>query len=275
MEPNYSNTSMLDILFENRNKSYGAYVLRRDHNEPVVRAMLITFSAVFLLLFSNFLAEKFKTVHKIIDGGDVVVQTKEIQPTITTPKPKPEPKPIQQKAEARATPTVANTEPRIVAQNNSPTDSMPSPQDFEKYESGLTNNTTAALGMGVGNGTGTASTLEGSSSKETAASSEIIDWTEDMPEFPGGERKLKEFLAHNTVFPDKERELGIEGKAFIRFVVNEDGSVTNAEVLKTDSKGFGRSALQVVSMLPKFKPGKQGGKPVKVHYVLPFTFHVN
>lgn len=79
-------------------------------------------------------------------------------------------------------------------------------------------------------------------------------------------------LGKLTQYPDKERELGIEGKAVVRFVVNEDGSITDATIIKSDSPGFGKEALRVLGKLPKFKPGMQQGKPVKVYFVLPFQW---
>ncbi len=274
MKTNYSNTSMLDMLFENRNQAYGAYVLRRDANQAIGRAMLVTFSSVFLLLSGNFLTEKLKAKTVAHIQPHVIIETKNIC-TLPTPPPKPEQKIAEQKIKAKAIPTVANVEKRIVAENKAPVDSIPSTEDLSKYESGQTTNLTAETGKGATDGTGSDKTFEVAKAKETVATNEIHDWSEDMPEFPGGEKKLQEFLAINTVFPAMERELGMQGKAFIRFVVNEDGSVSDAQVVKADSKNFSRAALNVIAMLPKFKPGRQGGKPVKVRYTLPFMFRLN
>ena len=96
-----------------------------------------------------------------------------------------------------------------------------------------------------------------------------------MPEFPGGEQALMSFLQRKTVYPDRERDLEIEGKAYVKFVVNEDGSICNVSVAKTESSGFGKEAVRVVGLMPKFKPGTQQGKAVRVQYVLPFHFKLN
>lgn len=100
----------------------------------------------------------------------------------------------------------------------------------------------------------------------------VFTFVEQMPEFPGGDAELIKFLQKNIVYPQMERDNDIQGKVLIRFVVGEDGSVSDVSVVRGVSSGLDKEAQRVVKMLPKFKPGKQQGKAVKVYYNLPVVF---
>ena len=94
-----------------------------------------------------------------------------------------------------------------------------------------------------------------------------------MPEYPGGDKALLKEIANRLRFPRIAMENGISGKVYIRFVVNEDGSVSEAEIVKDIGGGCGQAALEIVNNLKhKFKPGRQRDKPVKVYYTLPVKF---
>ena len=97
---------------------------------------------------------------------------------------------------------------------------------------------------------------------------------EQMPEFPGGEEALYQFLGSNLSYPDTAKEQNITGKVIVSFVVEKDGRITNAKVIKDIGGGCGEEALRVVNKMPRWKPGKQKGKPVRVQFSLPFVFNL-
>lgn len=97
---------------------------------------------------------------------------------------------------------------------------------------------------------------------------------EQMPEFPGGEEALYQFLGSNLSYPDTAKEQNITGKVIVSFVVEKDGRITNAKVIKDIGGGCGDEALRVVNKMPRWKPGKQKGKPVRVQFSLPFVFNL-
>ena len=101
---------------------------------------------------------------------------------------------------------------------------------------------------------------------------EIFKIVEEMPAFPGGEAKLMEYVAKNVKYPQIARETGIQGRVFVNFVVEPDGSVSNVSVLRGIGGGCDEEAMRVVKNMPKWKPGKQRGKPVRVQYMLPVNF---
>lgn len=97
---------------------------------------------------------------------------------------------------------------------------------------------------------------------------------EEMPEFPGGEAALRAFIAQSVKYPVIAQENGIQGKVYVNFVVGKDGSISQAKIARGVDPSLDKEALRVVNSLPKWKPGKQGGKPVKVSYTVPINFQL-
>ena len=95
---------------------------------------------------------------------------------------------------------------------------------------------------------------------------------EEMPEFPGGEQAMFDFVANNVVYPQEARDKEIEGRVFVRFIIEKDGSVSDVKVAKGIGGGCDEEAVRVVKAMPKWKPGKQDGKPVRVNFTMPFFF---
>jgi protein TonB len=103
----------------------------------------------------------------------------------------------------------------------------------------------------------------------------VFTFVEKMPEFPGGEDSMMRFLQKNIMYPQSERDNDIQGRVIVRFVVNEDGSLTDIAITRGVSPGLDKEDLRVVRLLPKFKPGMQQGKPVSVYFNLPIRFKLS
>lgn len=103
---------------------------------------------------------------------------------------------------------------------------------------------------------------------------EIFVFVEENPSFPGGEEALYSFLRDNIKYPQLARENNITGKVFVQFVVEKDGSISNAKVMRDIGGGCGQEALRVVKAMPKWKPGKQRGKAVRAQFNLPVSFNL-
>lgn len=95
---------------------------------------------------------------------------------------------------------------------------------------------------------------------------------ERMPEYPGGTDALVQFLSQNVVYPRIAVENGIEGKVIVQFVVDKDGSITNVQIVKSVDPSLDKEAKRVISAMPKWSPGFQRGKPVRVKYTVPVNF---
>ena len=110
--------------------------------------------------------------------------------------------------------------------------------------------------------------------EDEVVEAEIFTVVEQMPEFPGGMNRLAEYLATNIRYPQLARESGIQGRVFINFVVEADGSVTNVRVIRSLGGGCDEEAMRVVRNMPRWTPGRQRGRAVRVSYNLPVNFRL-
>jgi protein TonB len=110
--------------------------------------------------------------------------------------------------------------------------------------------------------------------EEEEVTNEIFTVVEDMPAFPGGDAALLKFIGSNLKYPVIAQENGIQGRVIVSFVIERDGSVADAVVVRGIDPSLDKEALRVVKSMPKWTPGKQRGKPVRVKYTLPVTFRL-
>jgi protein TonB len=103
---------------------------------------------------------------------------------------------------------------------------------------------------------------------------EVFIIVEEMPTFPGGESALMKFIYDNIQYPQAAKDKGTSGKVTLRFAVMADGTVSQTTVLRGVDPDLDNEAMRVIKMLPAWKPGKQGGKPVNVWYSVPVIFQL-
>ena len=100
----------------------------------------------------------------------------------------------------------------------------------------------------------------------------VFDVVEQMPEFPGGMEALFKYMAENMKYPEDAKKQQVEGRVLVQFIVETDGSVSNTEVLMRVFPSLDAEAVRVISGMPKWIPGKQNGKVVRVKYTIPVSF---
>jgi protein TonB len=100
----------------------------------------------------------------------------------------------------------------------------------------------------------------------------VFDVVEEMPQFPGGQAALLEYLSKNIKYPVVAEENGVQGRVIVTFVVERDGSITDVKVVKSVDPSLDKEAARVVKSMPKWQPGKQNGSAVRVKYTVPVTF---
>ncbi len=110
---------------------------------------------------------------------------------------------------------------------------------------------------------------------EEEADDEFFMVVENMPEFPGGDLGLMNYIRKNVKYPPIAKEYNITGKVYVSFIVDKTGSVTNVKIVRGVDKNLDAEALRVVKSLPKYKPGKQRGKAVRVMFTIPINFTLN
>lgn len=103
----------------------------------------------------------------------------------------------------------------------------------------------------------------------------IFTVVEVMPKYPGGNDAMYAFLGENIKYPEKAKKEGISGRVYVTFVVEKDGSVTNVKILRGAEESLDKEAMRVIKLMPKWEPGTQKGKPVRVQYNLPVKFALN
>ena len=110
--------------------------------------------------------------------------------------------------------------------------------------------------------------------QEEGDEGEVFEIVEQNPSFPGGNEALMKWLSKNLKYPASAQENGIQGRVLVQFVVNKDGSIVDPKVLRSVDPALDKEALRVVSTMPKWQPGKQRGKTVRVRFTLPVTFRL-
>jgi protein TonB len=257
---NYANID--DLIFENRNKAYGAYFLRQIYHKHVVKAVIASF--IFFLLFITS-----PLIYRYIMGKvEASKQVKVTEYTLAEPPPidktQPPPPPVEPPPPLKS--TVKFTPPVIKPDEEVTEEPPPAVEELKTVE------TSTETVKGDPNGIDE-SLLEGKG-KEVIDEGPppILTIVEQMPVFPGGEAELFGFLRKNINYPAIARDNGIQGKVFVTFVVDSEGKVRDAEILRGLGSGLDEEALRVVRMMPPWKPGKQNGRAVWVQYNLPINF---
>ena len=110
--------------------------------------------------------------------------------------------------------------------------------------------------------------------EEDVEEQQIFQVVEEMPEFPGGMSECMKFLGKNIKYPTISQENGVQGRVIVQFVVNRDGSIVDPVVVRGVDPYLDKEALRVIQMMPKWKPGKQRGKAVRVKYTVPVMFRL-
>jgi protein TonB len=244
-----------EIIFENRNKEYGAYVLRKKYAASTLWSVLgaVTLFTLMVILFSAFSSRD--SIAETGGGTIVIIQT---DSTITDPNKLRQEEPQK----------LPETPERIIL----------GPPEVTNDSLVITQMLTAdEMSDSVKN---TPVTKDDSlvyipeSDPAVATEPEIPYFLEEMPVFPGGQEALMRFIGEKINYPEEAAVNGIQGRVTVQFVVWKDGTVKMIEVLKGVDPLLDKEATRVITMMPKWKPGKQNGEPASVKFVVPVYFRL-
>lgn len=244
-----------DIVFEARNKEYGAYKLRKKYSRTVIFAMLIGILIIGTAIITPYLNAKALEDRQKRAERQVEIKMENLdQPTEQVAPPPPPPPPpsdvVQQQKYV----------PPVVVDSIKPEDEVQLMTADEAQEEVVNEEVVEVV----------EEVKEEVQEEEPEAQPFVV--VEEMPMFPGGDAELLKYIAENTQYPEIAKENNIQGRVIVRFCVTSKGGVSQVSVLKGVDPELDKEAIRVVNTLPPFKPGKQGGKPVPVWYMVPITF---
>jgi len=252
-----------DIVFERRNKEYGAYLLRKIYSKHVVRAALIMlFLTIAILVYPSIAAYIREHSSKVEVEAPKLTTVNLDQPPPITPNQPPPPKldvPPPVKTIKYVAPKVTKEE--VVEEE------MPTQEELKQVE--VSNVTVEGPTEVVFEEPVQEVVAEGNDDDK------IFTVVEQQPEYPGGMEAMAKFLQKNLRYPSTARRMGVDGKVFVQFVVDREGKISDVQVIKGVSADCDKEAIRVVQSMPAWKPGKQNGKAVKARFVLPIRFKLD
>jgi periplasmic protein TonB len=244
-----------DIVFEARNKEYGAYKLRKKYNRTVLIALLIGIIILGTAIITPYINAKAAENRNKRTERQVEIKLENLdQPAETVaPPPPPPPPPADVVQQQRYVPPVVvdSVKPEDNVQLMTADEAQTEVKNTEVVEA------VSEVKEEV---------------KEAEAEEVPFVVVEEMPMYPGGDAELLKYISEHTNYPEVAKENNIQGRVIVRFCVTAKGGVSQVSILKGVDPELDKEAIRVVNTLPAFKPGKQGGKPVPVWYMVPITF---
>lgn len=270
---NLTSQEWLDIIFEGKNKDYGAYTLRSGSPKRhavafivVAAAAVLTFLAASLINTYNQNKRKEK-ITDVVQMSDISMKNAEV-PKENIEKRYEAPPPVELKS------TIKFTAPVIMDDNKVNENNQITSQD-ELVGAKVEISTTTVIGTDEQFGKNIAD-LEKDKLVvgEKAPDEEVHIVVEQPPSFPGGDAALMEYLNNNISYPAIAVDMNIQGKVTCSFVVGKDGSIQDVRVERSVDGSLDKEAVRVIKSMPRWIPGRQGGNAVKVKYYLPVTFRL-
>jgi len=244
-----------ELVFENRNTEYGAYQIRKKYNSALLWAMLVGLFFINASVITPFVIFKGKPI--------VVEPVKESPPVIFTSTPVETITPEQVKPEKQIVQIPRYTVPIVV-------DSITLENHNELAMNG-------DLDKIVKNDSIIEETPKPNVEIEPEFDNKIVEFY-DLSEKPSfgidGVNGFRKWIAQNIQYPEAPLAAGIQGRVYVQFVIEKDGSLSNIMVARSVDPDLDKEAIRVLQLSPKWNPGKQQGKPVRVNYTFPITFSI-
>jgi protein TonB len=249
-----------DVVFERRNREYGAYVLRKEYLRSVYLGLIITGFIVAIFIWGPAVYEMLKTEEVVEKAPPRKLVYTELSAPPPIDKPKPPPPQIQL---PKLQKVIKFVPPKVVKEVV--TDEVPTIEEIKENE---------VADVAV---EGPTEIVFEEPVQEVVVEddNQIFTVVEQQPEFQGGYEAMINFIKKNLKYPASARRMGVDGTVYVQFVVGKDGSITDVKTIRGISADCDREAERVVKAMPAWKAGKQNGKPVFVRFVLPIRFKLS
>ncbi len=265
-----------DIVFQGRNKVYGAYQLRRGTGKRNIWSMVFVAAVAAVAYLGLAAYNSYQAAQKAKFEAEMEASLIETKKQAKVEKKTEAPKVEQVQKVEKVKSSIAFTPPVIKK------DSEVKPEEEMKTQDELKETKTAIGAFDVkGNDEAGGTVLKAVEEiatpeppKQEAEQNKVFDVVEQQPQYPGGMGALNHWLGSNIKYPVMAAENGIEGRVVVQFVVERDGSVSGVHVVRGVDPSLDKEATRVVSAMPKWIPGKQNGSAVRVKYTVPVTFRL-
>lgn len=272
-----SSREWTDIVFDGKNKEYGAYVLRAQSEKRHNRAMIVIVLVIAILFILAFVVNTvIRSVEARPDDLGEQELTAMVDAEAAEETPEDEPQRVEeQKPEEVIKEELLNTAKMTevaIAADEEVQEDLKSQDELKEDD--------RAIGK-VDEDRGVDDIINAQEHKDAVVVEEkapvvednkVFESVEQMPTFPGGDAALLKYVADHIRYPGPAQENGIQGRVVVQFVVTKTGSVGEVKVVRSKDPDLDKEAVRVVKTLPKFVPGKMNGQPVNVWYTLPITF---
>ncbi|MBK7966704.1 MAG: energy transducer TonB [Bacteroidetes bacterium] len=254
-------TERLALVFQDRNQAYGAYIIRRDYNRTVIKAVLLSFIGLTLLVLTPSIVRHFSPEKIILpfEKPDVILDiTEVILPDEIIPLPE------KTEVQPPTPPSSSKQYTNLLV------------RDVDSISKGFTQEDLSKLTLATK--TNDVDSVPGKDpmpdTKDNTGNgnTKTFIWVEEMPMFLGGENEMLKFIRKNIKYPSAARENNISGIVNISFIVDQKGEIKNIELLRGIGGGCEEEAIRVIKTMPTWKPGKQNGQAVNVQFQLPISF---
>lgn len=273
-----SSPEWTEIIFEGKNKDFGAYVLRqqsaRRHNLAMLSVVVVIILAFLISLGVSSLEKAEETI--IADAEQEMVSVDTMQDEQDEEEPEEErfeePE-VEEVLPEEVLNTVKVTELAIVD------DSEVSKEDEIKTQDELTQTETAFGATDFDKGTDDVTVVreiknEVVVEEKKPEPEKIFTAVEENPKFPGGDAEMYKFLSKNVRYPEMAAQNDIQGKVYVQFVVEKNGAISDVKVLRGRDQDLDKEAVRVVKSMPNWIPGKMNGQAVRVYYTIPINFQL-
>ncbi len=255
-----------DLIFLNKNKEYGAYVLRKNYSKFLTIAVIIAATFFVLSISSPIIIAYLKPKPVEVARKAKIIQYTELAepPSIDEKQQKIEK--IEEVKQLKS--TIAFRPPVIKPDEQVKDEYIPTQAELQKSEAGLKTVQGDASGVDL-------SLIEVAAEvpkEEKEAKAEVFTYVEEMPTFPGGNDAFLSYVAQKIQYPEIAKRAGVEGRVAVSFVVSPSGAVSDVQVMKGIGAGCDEEAIRVIRSMPRWNPGKQNGRPVNVKVFVPIVF---
>lgn len=251
-----------DIVFDKRNKEYGAYINRKNYSKYVLIALGVTVAVLILVLAAPAIADLIKSAK-----GPEEPKLKEMTVSLDQPPPiTPQPPPPDVRIPPPVKTIIKFLPPKVTEKEVVEEEEMPTIEEIKENETGAV----AVEGTGEVVFEEPAPVVA-----EESEEDKVFYAVEQQAEFPGGVQAMMKFLNKNIKYPPSAKRMGVEGKVFVKFIVDKEGGISSIDVIKGINADLDKEAVRVIKLMPPWKPGKQNGRSVKSQFVLPVYFKLD